>query len=224
MTTSDVPVEETTTVQRETTGAATRYLYLVRHGEALPDESGLTEAGQRQAALLGRRLQDIPFTAVHHGPLPRAAQTARLIHDQLANVPLLVSDVAGDYVPYVPQRAELPPESADFYLRFLADTTDDEREQGAALARRALDLFTGPVDGGEDRHELVVTHNFLVAWLVRDAMHAPKWRWLGLNHANAALTVIRYAPGRAASVLVSNDMRHLPAELRWTGFPPESHI
>lgn len=127
-------------------------------------------------------------------------------------------------MPHVPPRHELPSEAADFYLRFLADTTGDEREQGAALARRALDLFTGPADGGEDRHELVVTHNFLVAWLVRDAMHAPPWRWLGLNHANAALTVIRYAPGRAASVLVTNDMRHLPSELRWTGFPPEYHV
>ncbi|MGC0338543.1 histidine phosphatase family protein [Streptomyces sp. SLBN-8D4] len=206
------------------TGTATRYLYLARHGEALSDESGLTEAGRQQATLLGRRLRGIPFTAVHHGPLPRAVQTARLVRDQLKNVPALVSEVAGDYVPYVPPRDELPPEAADLYLRFLADTTDDEREQGASLARQALDLFTGPVPGGDDRHELVVTHNFLVAWLVRDAMHAPKWRWLGLNHANAALTVIRYAPGRAASVLVSNDMRHLPAELRWTGFPPESRI
>jgi probable phosphoglycerate mutase len=206
------------------TGTATRYLYLARHGEALPDESALSQAGRQQATLLGRRLQDIPFTAVHHGPLPRAAQTARLIHDQLKNVPLLVSDVAGDYVPYVPPKNELPPESADYYLRFLADTNDDERKQGAALALQALDQFTGPVDGEADRHELVVTHSFLVAWLVRDAMHAPKWRWLGLNHGNAALTVIRYAPGRAASVLVSNDMRHLPAELRWTGFPPEAHI
>ncbi|MFG2726954.1 histidine phosphatase family protein [Streptomyces canus] len=206
------------------TGTATRYLYLTRHGEALPDESGLTQAGRQQATLLGRRLQDIPFTAVHHGPLPRAAQTARLIHDQLKDVPLRVSEVAGDYVPYVPERVELPPESADFYLRFLADTTAAEREQGATLALHALDLFTGPVDGEAERHELVVTHNFLVAWLVRDAMHAPKWRWLGLNHGNAALTVIRYAPGRAASVLVSNDMRHLPTELRWTGFPAESHI
>jgi len=25
-------------------------------------------------------------------------------------------------------------------------------------------------------------------------------------------------------VLFYNDMRHLPAELRWTGFPPELHI
>ncbi|WP_330295032.1 histidine phosphatase family protein [Streptomyces sp. NBC_00503] len=206
------------------TGTATRYLYLVRHGEALPDESGLTEDGRRQASLLGQRLRDIPFTAVHHGPLPRAEQTARLIGEHLKDVPLKVCDVAGDYVPHVPARDELPAESADLFLRFLADVPDEEREHGPALARRALDTFTGPVDGEEDRHELVVTHNFLVAWLVRDAMHAPKWRWLGLNHGNAALTVIRYAPGRPACVLVSNDMRHLPAELRWTGFPPELHI
>ncbi|KOT38109.1 phosphoglycerate mutase [Streptomyces caelestis] len=206
------------------TGTATRHLYLARHGEASPDGSGLTEAGRRQATLLGRRLRDVPLAAVHHGPLPRAEQTARLIGAQLEDVPLRASDVAGDYVPHLPDKGELPPESADLYLRFLADTTDEERRNGPVLARRALDLFTGPVEGEQDRHELVVTHNFLVAWLVRDALHAPKWRWLGLNHGNAALTVIRYAPGRPASLLVSNDMRHLPAELRWTGFDLEPHI
>lgn len=206
------------------TGTATRYLYLVRHGEAASEESGLTEGGRRQAILLGQRLRGAPLTAVHHGPLPRAEQTARLIGDQLKNVPLRVSEVAGDYVPYMPVRDELPAGSADFLLRFLAGATEEEREHGPALARQALDMFTGPVDGEEDRHELVVTHNFLVAWLVRDAMHAPQWRWLGLNHGNAALTVIRYAPGRPASVLISNDMRHLPPELCWTGFPPEVHI
>ncbi|MET7743344.1 histidine phosphatase family protein [Streptomyces sp. NPDC005385] len=206
------------------TGTATRHLYLVRHGEASPDESGLTEDGRRQATLLGQRLRDVPLAAVHHGPLHRAEQTALLIGDQLKNVPLNVSEVAGDYIPHMPTRDELPADSADFYLRFLADTTDEEREQGPVLARRALDLFTGPVDGEEDRHELVVTHNFLVAWLVRDALRAPEWRWLGLNYCNAALTVIRYVPGRAPYLLVANDMRHLPAELRWTGFSPEAHI
>ncbi|MFE0417693.1 histidine phosphatase family protein [Streptomyces tendae] len=207
------------------TGTATRYLYLARHGEAAPDESRLTDAGRRQATLLGRRLSGVPLTAVHHGPLPRAAETARLVADELEDVTPCVSEIAGDYVPHVPERDELPAESADFYLDFLAGATDEEREHGPALARAALRRFAGVVtDGDRDRHELVVTHNFLIAWLVRDALHAPKWRWLGLNHANAALTVIRYAPGRAASVLVSNDMRHLPAELRWTGFPPELHV
>jgi broad specificity phosphatase PhoE len=62
---------------------ATRYLYLVRHAEALPDESGLTERGRRQAVLLGRRLRNVSFSTVHHGPLPRAAQTAHLVSEQL---------------------------------------------------------------------------------------------------------------------------------------------
>lgn len=207
------------------TGTATRYLYLARHGEASPDESTLTDAGRRQATLLGRRLRDVPLTAVHHGPLPRAQETARLVADELEGVTPRVSESAGDYVPHMPERAELPAESADHYLGFLAGATDEERRRGPELARQALRRFTGAVtDGAKDRHELVVTHNFLIAWLVRDAMHAPKWRWLGLDHGNAALTVIRYAPGRAASVLLSNDMRHLPAELRWTGFSSAPHV
>ncbi len=206
------------------TGTATRYLYLVRHGEALPDESGLTENGRRQAVLLGQRLRDVPFSSVHHGPLPRAAQTARLIGEQLNSVPLQVSEAVGDYVPDVPEREDLPADSADFLLRFVDQFTAQERERGPVLARQALERFTGPVDGDEARHELVVTHNFLIGWLVRHAMDAPKWRWLGLNHCNAALTVIRYAPGWPSCVLFYNDMRHLPAELRWTGAPLELNI
>ncbi|GAA1960864.1 histidine phosphatase family protein [Kitasatospora viridis] len=205
-------------------GTATRYLYLARHGEARPDGNGLTEAGRRQAVLLGRRLADRPITVVHHGPLPRAAQTARLIGEQLRGTPLTVCEEAGDYVPHVPARAELPDDCADFLLDYLADTTAEERASGELLARQALARFTGPVPGEQERHELVVTHNFLIAWLVRHATGGPDWRWLGLNHGNAALTVIRYAPGRPSSVLAYNDTRHLPEEVRWTGFPPEVRI
>ncbi|MFF8835374.1 histidine phosphatase family protein [Streptomyces sp. NPDC015130] len=206
------------------TGTADRYLYLTRHGEASPDESALTEAGRRQAALLGERLRGVPLTAVHHGPLARATETARLLGERLDGVPLRVTDAAGDYVPYMPAREELPAETADAMLGFLEQVPAEEREQGPGLAAAAVAEFTGPVLGDEPRHELVVTHNFLVGWLVRAALDAPKWRWMGINHANAALTVIRYAPGRPPAVLLFNDTGHLPAELRWTGFPPELHI
>jgi probable phosphoglycerate mutase len=144
-----------------------------------------------------------------------------LIGEQLDGVPLQVSEAAGDYVPYLPEKAELPVESADHLLRFLDQFTAEERKQGPVLAREALDRFARPADGDGSRHELIVTHNFLIGWLVRAAQDAPEWRWLGLNHCNAALTVIRYAPGRLSSVLFYNDMGHLPAALRWTGFPPE---
>lgn len=206
------------------TETAARHLYLARHGEASADETTLTENGRRQAVLLGERLRSTPLSAIHHGPLPRARQTARLIGAQLDAVPVHEAEPAGDSVPYVPTKEELPPDSADALLSFLAQVPEEERDRGAALAQEALAEFTGPVAGDRPRHELVVTHNFLIGWLVRAALDAPKWRWIALNHGNAALTVIRYAPGRPTSVLVTNDMRHLPTELRWTGFPPELHI
>ncbi|OIJ85221.1 histidine phosphatase family protein [Streptomyces colonosanans] len=206
------------------TGTAARYLYLTRHGEASPDESELTEAGRRQAALLGERLRGVPLTAVHHGPLARAEQTARLVGERLDGVRVQLSAAAGDYIPYLPAREELPPQTADAMLGFLDQFPAQEREDGPRLAAAALAEFTGPVLGDEPRHELVVTHNFLVGWLVRAALDAPKWRWMGINHANAALTVIRYAPGRPPAVLLFNDTGHLPAELRWTGFPQELHV
>lgn len=197
-----------------------RYLYLVRHGEALADESGLTESGRRQAVLVGERLKGVAFSAVHHSPLRRATETAMLIGEQL-EVPLQASEAAGDYVPYLPEKGELPVESADYLLGFLQQFTAEEVERGAELARLAVERFTGPATGNEEQREVVVTHNFLIAWLVRHALDAPPWRWLGLNHCNGALTVLRYAPGRPSSVVLYNDMRHLPADLRWTGFPAE---
>lgn len=206
------------------TATAARYLYLTRHGEASPDESELTDAGRRQAALLGERLRGVPLAAIHHGPLPRAEQTARLVGDQLDDVPRHRSEAAGDYIPYLPVREELPPQAADAWMEFLDQFTAEEREPGPGLAAAALAEFTGPVAGDEPRHELVVTHNFLVGWLVRAALDGPNWRWLGINHANAALTVIRYAPDRPPAVLLFNDTGHLPAELRWTGFPQELHV
>lgn len=208
------------------TGTATRYLYLARHGEASPDESDLTDDGRRQAVLLGERLRGSPLTAIHHGPLPRAERTARLIRERLGDAPceLTQSEPAGDYIPYVPHERELPVDCAAAMLKRLAEFPAEERLRGPELARAALARFTGPVEGAEPRHELVVTHNFLIGWLVRDALDAPPWRWMGLNHCNAALTVIRYAPDRPSAVLHYNDMGHLPTGLRWTGFPAEARV
>lgn len=200
---------------------AARHLYLARHSEATADESALTDRGRRQADELGRRLRSVPLQAIHHGPLPRAAQTARLVGQQLAHVPLHVNELADDYVPYVPEAAELPDEAAEFLKGFVDQLEPGTWEHGPQLAQRALAEFTGPVDGEEPRHELVVTHAFVVSWLVSNALYAPPWRWLGLNAANAALTVIRYPPGQPASVLCYNDVSHLPTELRWTGFSAE---
>jgi probable phosphoglycerate mutase len=185
----------------------TRLLYLVRHGEA-PDDDGLSDAGRRQADLVGRRLRDVPLGAIHHGPLPRAAVTAALIAGHLPDVPVSESELAGDYPPAP------PPDGAPVTF------TPAELAEGSALAERALRRFA--LSDGPD--ELVVTHSFLVAWFVRHALDAPPARWLGLNSAHGALTVIRYRADRPPALVVFNDQSHLPEPLRWTGFPAELRL
>lgn len=198
---------------------STRYLYLTRHAEAAPGSrdddggcGGLTANGRRQAELLGERLRGHPIRLLHHGPLPRAAQTARLVAACLDGVVPQVAQAAGDYLPYLPQRGELPLESAELLAGFLARQGGEEHRP--ELAAEAVSRFTGPVPGDQERHELLVTHNFLIGWLVRHALDAPPWRWLGLDHANAALTVLRYTPGLPPALLTYNDTAHLPTTPR----------
>ena len=196
---------------------ASRFLYLVRHGEAA-EGGGLSDTGQDQARRTGERLRNLPVTRIHHGPLPRAAQTARLIAGWLPGVPLAESAVAGDYIPADLDPAGLPPS----YAQLVGSFTVTERAAGAALAQAAIEQFAGVPAGEEpaaDVHELIVTHNFLIGWFIRHALHAPEWRWLGLNQQNCALTVILYRPGLPPSLVSFNDTGHLPDQLRWTGFP-----
>jgi serine/threonine-protein phosphatase PGAM5 len=196
---------------------ANRWLYLARHGEAV-DDGDLSAAGRQQARLLGQRLAGVPLTAVHHGPLPRAVQTAALISRCLPGVPVHCSEAVGDYVPPVPDRQALP----EVYARFLDGVSPGEYATGAALAAAAVARYTAPAT--TDTHELIVTHSFLIGWFVRHALDAPDARWLGLNAANCALTVILYRPDRPPVPVVLNDMAHLPRDLRWTGFPVELRV
>ncbi|MEK8109093.1 hypothetical protein NKG94_38720 [Micromonospora sp. M12] len=57
------------------------------------------------------------------------------------------------------------------------------------MTAEAVRRFAGPVSEGpageEPVRELVVTHTFLIGWLVRHALDAPERRWLGLNSHNA---------------------------------------
>ncbi|PDP88164.1 histidine phosphatase family protein [Glycomyces fuscus] len=188
--------------------SATRHLYLARHAEAEHENGALTAKGRHQALALGRRLHRAGVDRLHHGPLARTTQTALLAAGELGTVPVCVPE-AGDYAPHLPLREELPDGYADGVLDFVSSLPGHERVPGPALARRALERFTGPAEGERERHEAVITHAYLVGWLVCVALGAPAWRWTILAPANAALTVLRYAPGRPASVLAFNDTAHL---------------
>lgn len=194
----------------------TRHLYLARHGAA--DTFGeLTDTGRRQANLLGERLAVIPVEAVWHSPLPRAAASAHEVARHLPNATVTEAAELIDHVPYVPSSAETPPSWVGFF-----DGYDEaEAAAGHRTAQALSTRFAAPPDPsqGEDTHEVLITHDYPIAWLVRHALDAPPVRWLGLNSANTALTVIAYRASQPPTMVMFNDMTHLPADLRWTGFP-----
>ncbi|MEV4159417.1 histidine phosphatase family protein [Nonomuraea dietziae] len=198
---------------------ATRHIYLARHGAA--DAFGkLTGIGHRQASLLGERLAGVPVDAVWHSPLPRAVASARELARHLPNVPVTEAAELVDHVPYVPGPAETPPSWAGFFDGYdEAEAASGRRLAEALVARFANAPGTTVEETRRDTHEVLVTHAYQIAWLVRHALDAPPSRWLGLNSANTALTVIEYRDGLPPTIVMFNDMSHLPPDLRWTGFP-----
>lgn len=192
------------------------HLYLVRHGEQLDAEHGMPDGplsprGRRQAELLAERLGGIPFDSALHSPLQRAAETAAIIAAKMPALKPEPSALLFDCVPSGPA-AETP----KVYDAFFGSVTEAEIEAGSAQMADAAAEFLR--SHREDRHDLLITHNFVIAWLVREVLGAPDWRWLSINQANCGLTVLTQKSGRPWSLLVHNDLAHLPFELR-TGLP-----
>jgi serine/threonine-protein phosphatase PGAM5 len=200
-------------------------LYLVRHAEQehTPDEdpaAGISALGREQARLLADRLRTsiesgmVPLAGIHHSPLLRAEQTARLLADGLPGVPVQSSELLTDRTPFPEPGRES--DYSERELEWLAGVPPGERDAGAKIITAAIAHFASLGDSGTGHH-LLVTHAFVVGWFVRAALDAPVSRWLGLNPFNAGLTVIRYAPERPPAVISYNDVGHLSpgSSTRW---------
>jgi 2,3-bisphosphoglycerate-dependent phosphoglycerate mutase len=94
-------------------------LYLIRHGDALPDAEELqqgdydaqylSELGRRQAEALAERLADTRFDAIYTSPLRRTRQTAEPLSKRLGLLPETVDDLRevglGQLGPSLPEGA-----------------------------------------------------------------------------------------------------------------------
>jgi probable phosphoglycerate mutase len=194
----------------------THYIYLVRHGEHQDAEHGLADGplsprGRRQAALVADRLSGLPLDAIWHSPLLRAAETARAISERIPAVEAEPSALLFDCVP-----TGMTEETPAVFEPFFGSITDAEIEAGRAQMGDAVNEFLVRKPG--DVHEVLITHNFVISWFVREVLEAPEWRWMTLNQANCGLTVISQKQGRPWSLVAHNDLSHLPMELR-TGLP-----
>ncbi len=194
----------------------THYIYLVRHGEHLDAEHGLLDGplsprGRRQAELLAGRLSGIPFDALWHSPLDRAAETAQVIAERMPALEPQPSALLFDCVP-----TGSTDDTPSVFEPFFGSVTPDEVAAGRAQMADAVNAFLVRKPG--EVHELLVTHNFVIAWFVREVLGAPEWKWMTLNQAYCGLTVLAQKQGRPWSLLSFNDLAHLPVELR-SGLP-----
>jgi broad specificity phosphatase PhoE len=192
------------------------YLYLVRHGEQQDAEHGLPDGplspkGVRQARAIAERLGGVPFARAWHSPLQRAAETAAIMTERM---PALVSRPSALLMDCIPSGPE--PSMPAAFEPFFGAVTPAEIDAGQAQMADAVAEFLAPAR--EDRHDLLITHNFVIAWFVREVFGAPSWRWLGINQANCGLTIIRVRSAKPPVLVTHNDLGHLPAELR-TGMP-----
>ena len=192
------------------------FIYLVRHGEQQDAEFGLpdgplSEKGKAQAEAIGARLATVPFTGAWHSPLQRATETAKIIQKQLGSVKSKPSNLLFDCYPSGPT-----PDMPHAFEPFFGGVTEDQIEAGKAQMTDAVAEFLAPARG--DRHDLLITHNFVISWFVREVLDAPPWRWLGVNQANCGLTIIRVRSAKPPVLVTHNDLGHLPPELR-TGLP-----
>ncbi len=194
----------------------THYIYLVRHGEHQDAEQGVADGplsprGRRQAEALADRLSGLPLSAVWHSPLERAAETARAVADRLPAVDPQPSALLFDCVP-----TGMTDETPAVYEPFFGAVTEEEIEAGRAQMNDAINAFLVRKPGNV--HEVLITHNFVIGWFVREVLQMPEWRWMTLNQAHCGLTVISQKPGRPWTLLTHNDLAHLPFELQ-TGLP-----
>lgn len=191
-------------------------IILVRHGEHLDAEHGvidgpLSPRGVLQAQALAERISGLEISHIYHSPLERAWETVRVLQERMPSVSAEPSALLMDCVPSG-KTADTP----TVFDPFFGSVTEAEIEAGKAQMDDALAEFLAP--GRQDETDLLVTHNNVISWFVREVLGSPDWKWVALNQAHCGITILQQRPGRPWAMVSHNDMGHLPVELR-SGLP-----
>lgn len=184
-----------------------RTLYLVRHGEAGGhDETdpGLTDHGRRQATAAGHALRDIGAGALLHSSRRRARETAAHLAMSLPGIPVVQSHLVEDRTPVPDEWTDVPSR----YHEFLRRVPADEADPGGRMLDAAVRELAST--GREDDALVIVTHNFVIGWIVRSVLDAPWWRWIGLHQDHGAITIVEWSSDRPARLITFNERHHLP--------------
>ena len=187
-------------------------IIMVRHGEHLDAEHGvidgtLSPRGIAQAEALGSRLAGLEISRIWHSPLERAWETVNVLGTFVQAKFTEPSALLMDCIPGG-KTAETPA----VFDPFFGSVTQEEVEAGRAQMEDAIGDFLSA--GSQGNTDLIVTHNNVISWFVREVLEAPEWRWVTLNQSHCGITVLQQRPGRPWALVSHNDVGHLPVELR----------
>ena len=115
-------------------------------------------------------------------------QTAAVPGDALG-VPVIADNLLDDRtpVPAAGSEADYP----EWSHAWFATVPGDERDEDGVHLSAAADAYLA-----DDRHIVVVTHAFVVAWFVCQVLGAPRTAWTAVTAANAGLPTIERRPDR----------------------------
>jgi serine/threonine-protein phosphatase PGAM5 len=197
----------------------------------------LTALGRRQAKRVGRLLRPLPVTRLHCSDLPRARETAAIIHEGVPALGPFVSRRLRECMPGLPL-SMLRKHAGDLddleLLRRVRNNTrfkrimehqiarDMKREvaelsaafsNGSRRADRAFAYYFKPARGS-DKLDVVVCHGNLIRALFCRAMGVPPEYWLSMMPTHAGITVIGVESSRRVRPIAFNETLHLPPEMR----------
>ncbi|KAH6919825.1 hypothetical protein HPB50_029187 [Hyalomma asiaticum] len=172
---------------KQAVATASRYLYLIRHGEFNYYEEQdkartLTALGRKQADLTGQRLQQlgIPFSHLTHSTMTRAVETAEIIHQHLPQLPVFQCSLIREGEPTPPE----PPFG-----------------------------IWKPQSKKQDSHEIIVCHANVIRYCICRALQIHPEAWSRMSLANCSISVVKIAPTGKVTLRALGDQGHLPVQL-----------
>lgn len=187
--------------------AATRTIYLIRHGDYDHNDSrdekvgkGLIPLGREQAEITAKRFakMGVRFEALYVSELTRARETADIM---AARMPYLKPVVD-------PDLSECTP--ATRRTDIMEKLEEGEAEACSAQLDRALERYFRPTEGDEDVYDLVVCHGNVIRYLWCRALDVDTEAWLNMTMANCGVTIIDVRADGTLRPVTFDDFHHLP--------------
>lgn len=206
-------------------------LFLIRHGDAIPDEdeiipSGvydnlpLSRIGREQAQALATRLGAMPFDAIYSSPLERCQETAAPLAQRLGLTPIIVADLhevsIGKIRPLPTDDKNLAAISQALRERLIdivrigAATGSWDSIEGSESSKAFRQRTVNALDEIANKHIgqriLVFGHGGIINAYVAEVLGLDKEFFFPCG--NTSITIVRVA-GQHRVLYVLNDLAHI---------------